>query len=353
MIFLSLKENFFQNIGVDLGTSKTLVYIKGKGIIVNEPTVVATNNKTGQILAIGHEAEEMLGKTPMHISAIRPLSNGVISDFEVTEKMLHYFLGKAKINGILSHAFNWSRLVVGVPTGGTEVEKRAVEDVAHSAGAKEVFLVEEPIAVALGAQINIKESQGVLIADIGGGSTEVAVISLGGVVVSNSLRIAGDKLNEDIIYYFRDKFKLSIGEKTAENIKISIGSAIDLGSKQEMAVKGRDLVRGLPKEIKIKEDDILEAITPSLEKIVNTIKNTIEQTPPELIGDIMETGIILSGGTSLLRGFDKLLEKNIDLPVRLIDDPITSVIRGIGVILEDIQKYKDILINIIRENPPL
>ncbi|MDD5721808.1 MAG: rod shape-determining protein [Candidatus Pacebacteria bacterium] len=349
----NLKENLFRNIGVDLGTTKTLVYVKGKGIIVNEPTVVATNNKTGQILAIGREAEEMLGKTPTHISAVKPLNNGVISDFEVTEKMLHYFLQKAKTKGILSQVFDWPRLVIGVLTGGTEVEKRAVEDVAHSAGAKEVYLIEEPIAVALGAQLNIKESRGILIADIGGGSTEVAVLSLGGVVVSKSLRVAGDRIDEDIIYYFRDKFKLSIGEKTAEKIKIFIGSAVDLGTKLEMNVKGRDLVRGLPKEISIKEDDIREAISPTLDKIVDAIKDTIELTPPELIGDIMETGVILSGGTSLLRGFDKLLEKEIDLPVKLIDDPITSVIRGIGIILEDIQDYKDILINIIRENPPL
>lgn len=349
----TIKTNLFHNIGLDLGTTKILVYVKGKGIIVNEPTVVATNNKTGQILAIGQEAEEMLGKTPLHINAIRPLASGVISDFEVTEKMLHYFLEKAKAKGILGRVFDWPRLVIGVPTGGTEVEKRAVEDVARSAGAKEVYLVEEPIAVALGAQLKIKESQGAFIADIGGGSTEVAVISLGGIVVSKSLRIGGDKLNEDIIYYFRDKYKLAIGEKTAERIKIFIGSAVDLGTNQEMNVKGRDLTRGLPKEIRVKEDDIREAISPSLEKIIGAIKDTIELTPPELIGDIMETGIILSGGTSLLRGFDKLLEDSVDLPINLIDDPITSVVRGIGVILEDIEAYKDILINIIRENPPL
>ena len=352
-MFKSFKENLFRNIGVDLGTTKTLVYVKGKGIIVNEPTVVATNNKTNQILAIGREAEEMLGKTPVHISAIKPLCNGVISDFEVTEKMLHYFLEKAKRKGVLGQVFDWPRLVIGVPTGGTEVEKRAVEDVAHSAGAKEVYLVEEPIAVALGAQVPVKESRGVLIADIGGGSTEVAVISLGGIVVSKSLRVAGDKLNEDIVHYFRDKFKLSIGEKTAERIKLFIGSAVDSGTKQEMNVKGRDLVRGLPKEIKVKEDDIREAMEASLAKIIDAIKDTIELTPPELIGDIMETGIILSGGTSLLKGFDKLLEDSVDLPVNLIDDPVTSVIRGIGIILEDLNGFKNLLINIARENPPL
>lgn len=349
----SFKENLFHNIGVDLGTSKTLIYVKGKGIVINEPTVVAMNNKTNQILAIGYEAEEMAGKTPSHISAIRPLNNGVISDFEVAEKMLDYFLSKSKKKGFFGQFLDWPRLVVGVPTGGTEVEKRAVEDVARSAGAKEVYLVEEPIAVALGAQLSVKESQGIFVVDIGGGTTEVAVISLGGIVVSKSLRIAGNKLNDDIIHYFRDKFKLSIGERTAERIKIFIGSALDLGSNQEMKVKGRDLTRGLPKEIKVKEDDIREAITPSLIKIIDAIKSTVEITPPELIGDIMETGIILSGGTSLLRGIDKLIEESIDLPVKIIDDPITSVIRGIGIILEDLEGSKDILSTIIRENPPL
>lgn len=348
-----LKENFFRNIGVDLGTSKTLIYVKGKGIVINEPTVVAMNNKTNQILAVGHEAEEMIGKTPSHISAIKPLNDGVISDFEVAEKMLDYFLDKSKKKGFFGQFLDWPRLVVGVPTGGTEVEKRAVEDVARSAGAKDVYLIEEPIAVALGAQLSVKESQGIFVVDIGGGTTEVAVISLGGIVVSKSLRIAGNKLNDDIIHYFRDKFKLSIGEKTAERIKIFIGSALDLGSNQEMKVKGRDLTRGLPKEIKVKEEDIREAITPSLIKIIDAIKSTVEITPPELIGDIMETGIILSGGTSLLRGIDKLIEESIDLPVKIIDDPITSVIRGIGIILEDLEGSKDILTTITREKPPL
>ncbi len=347
------KENFFRNIGVDLGTSKTLIYVKGKGIVINEPTVVAMNNKTNQILAVGHEAEEMIGKTPSHISAIKPLNNGVISDFEVAEKMLNYFLDKSKKKGFFGQFLDWPRLVVGVPTGGTEVEKRAVEDVVRSAGGKEVYLIEEPIAVALGAQLSVKESQGIFVVDIGGGTTEVAVISLGGIVVSKSLRIAGNKLDDDIIHYFRDKFKLSIGEKTAERIKIFIGSALDLGSNQEMKIKGRDLTRGLPKEIKVKEDDIREAITPSLIKIIDAIKSTVEITPPELIGDIMETGIILSGGTSLLRGIDKLIEESIDLPVKIIDDPITSVIRGIGIILEDLEGSKDILTTISREKPPL
>lgn len=346
------KENFFRNIGVDLGTTKTLVYLKDRGLIVNEPTVVTINNKTNQILAIGHEAEEMIGKTPSHISAVQPLNDGVISDFEVTEKMLRYFLEKTKKGNFLSRFLDWSRLVISVPTGGTEVEKRAVEDVSRSAGAKEVYLIEEPIAVALGAQLSIKESQGIFVVDIGGGTTEVAVISLGGEVVSKTLRIAGNKLNKDIIFYLKEKFKLLIGDKTAEALKIFIGSAVDLGTNQEMKVKGRDLTRGLPKEIKVKEEDVREAITPSLMKIIDAIKNTIEITPPELIGDIMESGIILSGGTSLLRGFDKLIAKSIDLPVKIIDDPITSVIRGIGIVLEDIDSYKDFLTIISREKPP-
>ncbi|MDD2678007.1 MAG: rod shape-determining protein [Candidatus Paceibacterota bacterium] len=348
----NLGEKFSKSIGVDLGTSRTLIYIKGKGIVTNEPTVVALNNKTNQILAIGNEAEEMVGKTPSHINAIKPLTNGVISDFEVVEKMLRYFLDQAKGKNFFSRILDWPRLVIGIPTGGTEVEKRAVEDVARSAGAKEVYLVEEPVAAALGDRLSIKESKGILVVDVGGGTTEVAVISLGGIVVAKSLRVAGDKLNEDIIYYFKERFKLAIGEKTAEEIKIFIGSAIDLGSNQETKVRGRDLTRGLPKEIKVKEEEIREAITPSLMKIVDAIKGTIEITPPELLGDIMASGVILSGGTSLLRGFDKLVGDAVDLPVKIIEDPITAVIRGMGVILEDLDSWRDFLITLSREKPP-
>jgi rod shape-determining protein MreB len=344
---------FNQDIGIDLGTTKTLIYVKGKGIVINEPTVVALNNKTNQILAIGREAIEMIGKTPPHINAIRPLKNGVISDFEVTEKMLRYFLDKLQSPNFLENLLKRSRLVIGIPCGGTEVEKRAVEDVAHSAGAREVHLIEEPVAVALGVRLPIKESKGVFIVDIGGGTTEAAVISLGGVVVYKSLRVAGDKLNDDIIYYLKERYKMAIGEKTAEEIKITIGSALDLGSNQEMKIKGRDLTKGLPKEIKIKEEDIREALAPSLNKIVDAIQSTLESTPPELIADIISEGIYLSGGTSLLRGLDKLISNNIGLKTTIVEDPITAVVRGVGFVLEDLKDYSDILININRDKPPV
>jgi len=347
------RKRFIQDSGVDLGTSKTLLYIKGQGVVVNEPTVVALNKKTNQILAIGQEARSMRGKTPPHIDAIKPLVNGVISDFEVTEKMLRYFFEKTKKKGSFNNLTTWRRLVIGIPCGGTEVEKRAVEDAAHNAGAREVYLIEEPLAVALGARLSIRESKGLLIVDIGGGITEIAVVSLGGIAVSKSLKTAGDKLNKDIIYYLRDKFKLMIGEGTAEDIKISIGSAEDLGSGKEMKVKGRDLTRGLPKEIKIKEEYVREAIALSLERIIDAIKDVIEVTPPELIADVMNTGIVLSGGTSLLRGFDKLIEKSVSLPVHIVEDPITAVIRGIGTVLEDVDDFKDILSTISKAKPPL
>lgn len=350
---LGLFKTFSQDIGIDLGTSHTLIYVREKGIVINEPTVVALNKKTGQILAVGKEAYEMLGRTPMHIEAVKPLTNGVISDFEVAEKMLHYYLNKLREQNILRNIFDWLRLIISTPCGGTEVEKRAVEDAAKNAGAKEVYLIEAPLATALGDHLPINESKGNLVVDIGGGVTEVAVISLNGIVISKSIRVAGNKLNEDIVYYFRDKLRLSIGDKTAEEIKIKIGSAIDLGTNQEMLVKGRDLAHGLPKEIKIKEGEIREAILPSLTKIINVIKDTIEITPPELIGDIMSQGVVISGGTSLLRGIDKLIKENISLPVKIAEDPLTTVIRGIGVVLEDFNTYKNLLTTISREKPPL
>ena len=347
------QKKFIQDNAVDLGTSKILLYIKGQGVVVNEPSVVAINNKTNQILAIGREAEAMRGKTPPHIDAIKPLISGVISDFEVTEKMLRYFFEKTKRKGFPGFLGYWRRLVIGIPSGGTEVEKRAVEDVARNAGAREVYLIEEPIAAALGARLPVRESKGILIVDIGGGMTEVAVISLGGIAVSKSLKVAGDKLNENIIYYLRDKFKLMIGENTAEEIKIAIGSAEDLGSNKEMKIKGRDLSRGLPKELKIKEEYVREAISPSLDKITDAIKDVIEMTPPELVADIMGTGVILSGGTSLLRGLDKLIEKSVSLPVHIVEDPITAVIRGMGTVLEDVDSFRDLLTTISREKPPM
>jgi len=340
-----------RKIGIDFGTAKTVFFVKGEGIVVNEPTVVAVNNKTNQIVAIGKEAEEMLGKTPFHISAIKPIVNGVISDFEVAEKMLRYFLEKTKKRGFLNNLFDYSEVIINVPINITDVERRAVEDVCKAAGVKSVYLIESPLALALGAYLPISSSEGTLIMDIGGGSCQIAVISLSGVVVGRSLKIAGNKLNEDIIYYIRDRFKLAIGERTAEEIKIQIGSCLDSGTNKEMKVKGRDLTRGLPKEIRIEEKDVREAITPSILKIIDTLKNVLESTPPELMGDIMEKGVFLGGGTSLLKGLDKLISKSVDIPVNIIEEPTTALIRGISIIWDDFNNYKEILISSTKETP--
>lgn len=344
-----LFKKFKRQIGIDFGTTKTIFWIKGEGIVINEPTVVAVNNKTNQIVAIGKEAEEMLGKTPLHITAIKPLSHGVISDFEVAEKFLRYFLNKTKKKNYLENIFDFSEVIINVPINITDVERRAVEDVCKAAGAKSVYLIESPIALALGAYLPISSSEGTLIMDIGGGVCQIGVISLKGLVVGKNLKIAGNKLNEDIIHFIRDKFKLAIGEKTAEEIKIKLGSCIDLGTNQELKVKGRDLMRGLPKEIKIEEKDIREAISSSVTKIIDALKNVLEETPPELMGDIIEKGLFLGGGTSLLKGLDKLIEKTVDLPVNIIEEPNTALIRGINIVLENLDQYRDILITSIRE----
>jgi len=330
-----------KDIGIDLGTANTLVYVRDKGIVINEPSVVAVNKKTGQILAIGSEAKKMVGKTPSHIVATRPLVDGVISDFEVTEQMLRYFIDKVHRE---SYAFMPRPLVViGIPSGVTEVEKRAVVDAAINAGARKAFLVDEPMAAAIGARLPVQEAAGNMVVDIGGGTTEIAVISLGGVVVCRSLRIAGDEMNEDIIRFARDEFNLLLGEKTAEDIKIAIGSAYELSETLEMPMRGRDLVTGLPKEVKINDSDVREAIFRSIKVIVNNIKAAIEETPPELISDIMQRGIILAGGGSLIRGIDRLIAEQTDMPVRVMDDPLTAVVRGTGIILEHLDELKDIL----------
>ncbi|PJE58164.1 MAG: rod shape-determining protein [Candidatus Portnoybacteria bacterium CG10_big_fil_rev_8_21_14_0_10_36_7] len=333
---------FSKDIGIDLGTANTLVYVKGKGIIINEPSVVAVNQKTGQVLAIGQEAKRMVGRTPSHIVATRPLVEGVISDFEVTEQMLRYFINK--VHKETFALMPRPRVVVGIPSGVTEVERRAVEDATRNAGAREVYLIEEPMAAAIGSRLPIHDPSGNVIVDIGGGTTEVAVISLGGIVVAKSLRIAGDKLNEDIIQYARDNFKLLIGEKTAEEIKIGIGSAIEMGEETEAVMRGRDLITGLPKEVVVTDTHVREAMERSNKLLVNAIKDTIEQTPPELVADIMERGIILAGGGSLLRGFDKLIAENTKIKVRVTEDPLTAVVRGCGVVLEDVDKLKEVLL---------
>ncbi|MBI2056116.1 MAG: rod shape-determining protein [Candidatus Sungbacteria bacterium] len=346
-MFEKLFGKFAHDIGIDLGTANTLVYVRGKGIVINEPSVVAINQKTGQIVAIGEEAKRMVGRTPAYITAIRPLVAGVVSDFEVTEEMLKYFIRKVheKTFSMLARPM----VVIGIPSGITEVEKRAVEDAAKNAGAREVFLVEEPMAAAIGVRLPVQEAVGSMIVDIGGGTTDIAVISLGGIVVSKDLKIAGDKLNDDIIRFAREEFKLLLGERTAEDIKIAIGSAYELPEGYEATMRGRDLVTGLPREILVDDADIRRAIRHSIHILVNAIKGAIEETPPELVADIMHRGITLVGGGSLLRGLDRLIHEETKIPVRVAEDPLSSVVRGTGIILEDIESVKNVLAKIENE----
>ncbi|MDP2788907.1 MAG: rod shape-determining protein [bacterium] len=336
------------DIGIDLGTSNTLVYLKGHGIVINEPSVVAVNIKTNQILAVGEKAKEMLGRTPGHIKAIRPLVDGVISDFEVTEEMLSYLINKADK---ISKKLGKPRVLIGVPSGTTNVESRAVYDAARSAGAREVFLVEEPMAAAIGIRLPIKDPVGSMIIDIGGGTTDIAVISLGGIVKSKNLKIAGDRLNNDIITYMRDEFKILVGERTAEKIKIAISSVIP-GEYMETEVYGRDLLTGLPREVVVTDSDIREAILPSIRELVEGVKDMLESTPPEILSDIMRRGITLSGGGALLSGLDRLLQNVLKIPVYVVDDPLSAVARGTGVILDDMDFYKEVLIGNQDELPP-
>ena len=334
---------FSKDIGIDLGTANTLVYVRNEGIVINEPSVVAINKRTGQILAIGSEARKMVGKTPAHIVASRPLVDGVVSDFEVTEQMLKYFVEKVHKGGF--SLLPRPRVVIGIPSGVTEVEKKAVEDAAKSAGARQTFLVEEPMAAAIGARLPVQEAAGSMIVDVGGGTTEIAIISLGGVVVAKSLRIAGDEMNENIIQYARDELNLLLGERTAEEIKIAVGSASPLKKPLQTVMRGRDLVTGLPKEVKTLDEDIRKAIARSVYTIVDNIKMVIEETPPELVADIMRKGIVLAGGGVLLRGLDRLITEQTHIPVFLADDPLTCVARGTGIILEDIDNLKEVLVS--------
>lgn len=334
---------FSHDIGIDLGTANTLVYVRGKGIVINEPSVVAVNHKTKQILAIGHEAQIMVGKTPGHIVATRPLVDGVISDFEVTEQMLKYFIGRV-------HRERFSlmprpRVLIGIPYGVTEVERRAVEEAAINAGARQAFLIEEPVAAAIGARLPIQEAAGSMIVDIGGGTTEVAVISMGGIVASRSIRTAGDEMNDDIIDFARDNFNLLLGDRTAEAIKIEIGSAFLLKDKLERPMRGRDLVTGLPREVIINDEQVRRALAKSVSVIVEAVKQTIEETPPELVADIMERGIILAGGGALLRDLDVLISQATQTRVYIADDPLTAVARGTGVVLEDLETLESVLLS--------
>ncbi|PIX61849.1 rod shape-determining protein [Candidatus Uhrbacteria bacterium CG_4_9_14_0_2_um_filter_41_50] len=329
---------FSEDIGIDLGTANTLVFVKEKGIIMNEPSIVAVNTRTNQIVAVGHTAKDMLGKTPPHIITTRPLFKGVISDFEITEKMLRYFIDKIHENSFT--IVPRPRVVIGVPLDVTEVERKAVEDAVVSAGAREVFLVEEPMAAAIGARLPITESVGSMIVDIGGGTTEIAVISLGGVVTWKSLTIAGEEMTKNIIQYTRDVFNLLVGEKIAENVKCTIGSAIDLEEPETMEMRGRDLITGLPRQILINDGQVREALHKSIKAIVDNIKATLEVTPPELVADIYERGIVICGGGALLKGMDKMITKETDVPVRIATDPLTTVVRGTGALLDD-QKLLD------------
>lgn len=341
---------FSQDIGIDLGTANTLVYLAGHGIIINEPSVVALNQKTGRVVAVGTDARQMIGRTPPHISVIRPLINGVISDFEVTEEMLAYFIKKAQ--SLAGNKFLRPRVIIGVPSGITNVERRAVRDAASNAGAREVHIIESPVAAAIGIRLPIYEPVGNMIIDIGGGTTDIAVISLGGIVSSKNLHVAGDKLNDNIMGYVRDEFKILLGEKTAEEIKVAIGSVDEKGEPMEAPIRGRDLVTGLPREVTITDRDIREAIGDSIEVFINAVRETLETTPPEIVADVMHRGIILVGGGSLLVGLDKLLYSQLHIPIHLAEDPLTAVVRGSGIILENIDLYRDLLLDDYDELPP-
>jgi len=324
---------FSKDLGIDLGTANTLVYTPDKGIVINEPSVVAVNMRTEEILAVGEEAKRMVGKTPSHIQVIKPLVDGVISDFEVTEKMLKYFIDKAHTEQFT--LVPRPKVVIGIPLDITEVEKKAVEDATKSAGAREVHLVEEPMAAAVGARLPVTEANATMIVDIGGGTTEIAVISLGGAVNWKNLRLAGNFLNHDIVQYLREEFNLLIGEQLAEEIKIRIGSASPLRESLEMTVRGRDLMNGLPKEMRLSDSQVREAISRSIHQIIDNIKLILETTPPELVADIYEYGIILTGGGALLRNLDKEIASATKIPVRVADDPLTCVVRGTGILISD------------------
>lgn len=350
MILDKLFGAFSHDMGIDLGTANTLVFVQGMGTVINEPSVVAVNTKTDQILAIGSAAREMVGKTPAHIIATRPLVDGVVSDFEVTEQMLKFFINKVHQESF--SFFPRPRIVIGIPSGVTEVEKRAVEDAARNAGARQVFLIEEPMAAAIGADLPVNEPAGSMIVDIGGGTTEVAVISLGGIVVPRSLRVAGDRLNQDIIQYAKDRFNLLLGERTAEGIKIEIGSVHEQAENMNTVARGRDLVTGLPKEVVMDSIMVNEALEKSASTIAETVKSTVEQTPPELVADIMRNGIVLAGGGALLRGLDKLIAERTQMPVYIADDPLSCVARGTGMVLEYLDTLRGVLVSTQNERSP-
>jgi len=337
---------FSLDIGIDLGTANTLVNVRGKGIVINEPSWVAIDKRTRRPLAIGAQAKEMVGRPPTNVVAIRPLRDGVISEFEITQAMLGYFIGKAHQQTIVP--MPRPRVVIGIPSGATEVEKRAVFDAAMAAGAREAYLIEEPRAAALGAGLPVSEIHGSMVVDIGGGTTEVAVISMGGIVVSRSLRVAGDELDQDIALYVRNKYNLFIGERMSELIKIQIGSAYPLPVEKTMTIRGRNLVTGLPEAIEISSVEIREAISGSIQVIVDTIKDALDEVPPEIISDLIEGGICMAGGTSQVQGLPDRLSDELKLRVWVAEDPMTCVARGAGLILEDLDLYQQFLVSLDR-----
>jgi len=328
-----------KDMGIDLGTANTLVYIKGQGIVVREPSVVAIRDDSKQVLAVGEEAKRMIGRTPGNIVAIRPMKDGVIADFDVTQSMLSYFIQKAAAKkGVVS-----PRIAICVPFGVTEVEKRAIEEAARQAGAKDAFLIEEPMAAAIGAGLRIEEPEGNMVVDIGGGTSEIAIISLGGIVTAKSIRLGGDELDEAIVSYVKKEYSLMIGERTAENVKITIGSAYKEGEEVEMEIRGRDLITGLPKTMQISSSEVRDALREPVNSIVDGIKSTLEKTPPELASDIMENGIMLTGGGALLKGLDKLVKEETGMPVKIAENPLDCVAIGTGKSVEDAEIFEKVL----------
>jgi rod shape-determining protein MreB len=341
---------FSHDVGIDLGTANTLVLVRGRGIVIDEPSVVAIDKISKKILAIGSEAKRMVGRTPANIVAIRPLKDGVISDFEVTERMLHYFI--RSVHDRFGLGFPRPRVVIGIPSGVTEVEKRAVHDAALSAGAREAYLVEEPMAAAIGAGLPVMEPHGCMIVDIGGGTTEVAVIALGGIVVSTSIRVAGDEMDQDIIAYSRQVHNMLLGERMAEEIKLQAGSAFPLDEEETVEIRGRDLATGLPKSVEVSTVELRDALSGSIGAIVEAVRSTIEVTPPELVADLMYRGIALAGGGALLRGLDRRLAQETKFPVYVAEDPLTSVVHGTGEMLEEAQMLAKVHAALANRKPP-
>ncbi len=342
MFFNKIMGMFSNDLAIDLGTANTLVYVKGRGIVCDEPSVVVVRKDNRKTVAVGGEAKKMLGKTPANIVAIRPMKDGVIADFDATGEMLKYFIQKAHNR----HSFISPRVIIGVPSGITQVEQRAVKDAAQASGAREVYLIEEPMAAAVGVGLPVNEPSGNMIVDIGGGTTDIAVISLEGIVYSKAVRVGGDKMDEAVISYMKRRYNLMIGDRTAEQIKMDIGSAYPINKEPvEIEIKGRDLISGIPKTIPITEDEIKEALSEPVVTIIDTIKVALENTPPELAADIVDRGIVLAGGGALLRGVDTLLKEETGLPVIIADDPLTAVVRGVGKMLDDLELLKKIAIN--------